>query len=234
MVLTDPPYNVNISNSKNMKIKNDNMENKEFDDFLSKAFNNMVLYIKDGGAFYVWYASKTHVNFENALKSAGLDVRQQLIWVKSSFVLGRQDYHWKHEPCMYGWKDGATHYFINDRTQTTTIESGDIDFDHLSKEKAIEMLKDIYSKHSTVIVESKPKICDLHPTMKPINLIAKLINNSSKSGEKVLDLFGGSGTTLIACEQLKRKCYMMELDPHYMDVIIQRWENLTGKKAEKD
>jgi site-specific DNA-methyltransferase (adenine-specific) len=113
------------------------------------------------------------------------------------------DYHFKHEPCFYGWKDGAAHYFVNDRTQTTVIE------------------------------EAKPQASKLHPTMKPIKLLARHIRNSSKKSEKVIDLFGGSGSTLMACEELGRKCYMMEYDPQYVDVIIKRWEDFTGRKAEK-
>lgn len=141
-------------------------------------------------------------SFLNALNTCDLQIRQILIWNKSQIVLGRQDYQWKHEPCLYGWKDGAAHYFINDRTQ------------------------------STVIDEKKPYRNGEHPTMKPVPLIAKQIENSSRKGENVLDLFGGSGTTLIACEQLGRNCYMMEYDPKYVDVIINRWEKLTGGKAE--
>lgn len=233
LVVTDPPYNVNVSNSQGMTIENDNMQNDEFREFLIKAFSNMNLYIKEGGAFYVWYAGKEHINFETALNSADLHVRQQLIWVKNQFNLGRQDYQWQHEPCLYGWKDGAGHYFTYDRTQSTTIEDKPIDYDNLSKEQAIKMLKKVYSAQlpSTIIRENKPLVNDLHPTMKPINLIARLIKNSSEKQEIVLDLFGGSGSTLIACQQLNRKCYMMEYDPRYADAIIHRWEEFTGRKA---
>ena len=235
LVVTDPPYNVNFSNEKGMTIENDNMPNEKFYEFLSKAFSNMNLYLKEGGAFYVWYATIEHINVETALNSAGLHVRQQLIWVKNSFILGRNDYHWQHEPCLYGWKGGSGHYFVDDRTQSTIIEDKPIDYDNLSKEEAVKMLKKVYSAQlpSTIIRENKPLKNDLHPTMKPINLMAKLIRNSSEESEIVLDLFGGSGSTLIACEQLNRKCYMMEYDPRYADVIIDRWENFTGKKAKK-
>ena len=235
LVVTDPPYNVNFSNEKGMTIENDNMPNEKFYEFLSKAFSNMNLYLKEGGAFYVWYATIEHINFETALNSAGLHVRQQLIWVKNSFILGRNDYHWQHEPCLYGWKGGSGHYFVDDRTQSTIIEDKPIDYDNLSKEEAVKMLKKVYSAQlpSTIIRENKPLKNDLHPTMKPINLMAKLIRNSSEESEIVLDLFGGSGSTLIACEQLNRKCYMMEYDPRYADVIIDLWENFTGKKEKK-
>lgn len=233
LVVTDPPYNANVSNSKGMTIANDNMQSEKFYEFLSKAFSNMNLYLKEGGAFYVWYASSEHINFETALNSAGLHVRQQLIWVKNQFILGRSDYHWQHEPCLYGWKGGSGHYFVYDRTQSTIIEDKPIDYDNLSKEEVVKMLKKVYSAQlpSTIIRENKSLENNLHPTMKPINLMAKLIRNSSEKSEIVLDLFGGSGSTLIACEQLNRKCYMMEYDPRYADAIIERWEKYTGRKA---
>ena len=150
-------------------------------------------------------------------------------------VLGRQDYQQKHEPCLYGWKDGAAHYFIDDRTQTTVFEDKGIDLKKLKKEEMLKLLQDIFSDKvsATVIHEEKPLKNDLHPTMKPIRLLARLIRNSSKQGELVFDGFGGSGSTLIACEQTNRKCNMMEYDPKYVDVIVKRWENLTGKTAIK-
>jgi len=201
LVVTDPPYNVAIENSQGMTIENDNMDTDSFRKFLVSAFENMKEHLKAGGAFYIWYASREAINFETALNEVGLQVREQLIWNKNTFNLGRQDYQWKHEPCLYGWAEGASHYFIDDRTL------------------------------STVLDEPKPKKNDLHPTMKPIKLIARQVKNSSKPTEKVLDLFGGSGSTLIACEQLNRVCYMMEYDPQYADAILDRWEKLTGKEA---
>lgn len=148
--------------------------------------------------------------------------------------MGRQDYQWKHEPCLYGWKEGAAHYFIDSRRQTTVIEDA-IDFEKLKKEEAIELLKQIFKDgiSTTVIHENKPSTSELHPTMKPLKLLARLINNSSRENEIVLDVFGGSGSTLMACEQLNRKCYMMELDPFYVDTIIKRFEDYTGQKAVK-
>ena len=149
-------------------------------------------------------------------------------------VLGRQDYQWKHEPCLYGWKDGASHYFINDRTQTTVFEQP-LDIDKMKKEEMKALLKEIYSDAipTTVINEDKPLRNAEHPTMKPVKLMARLVKNSSLKDQIILDLFGGSGSTMIACEQLDRTCYMMELDPHYCDVIVDRWEKLTGETAEK-
>ena len=233
LVVTDPPYNVAIKNSKGMTIENDDMANDKFKDFLTECFLNMERSLKKGGAFYVWYASREHINFEQALNDAGLSVREQLIWNKNTFILGRQDYHWKHEPCLYGWKDGDKHYFVDDRTQSTVFEDKGIDIKKLKKEEMIELLKQFLSdNHSTTIInEDKPSANDLHPTMKPIKLIARLVKNSSRQEEIVLDLFGGSGSTLITCEQLNRKCRMMEYDPKYADVIINRWEQFTGRKA---
>lgn len=235
MVMTDPPYNVAITNSKGMKIENDDMDNEDFKEFLLKAFENLEASLKEGGAFYVWYASRNHIPFEAALKEHGLTVRQQLIWNKSSFVFGRQDYHWKHEPCLYGWKEGASHYFVDDRTQSTIIEDKNIDLKKLKKEELLKLLEEIYSDKvsTTVIDEDKVIVNSLHPTMKPIRLIARLIKNSSRPGELVLDLFGGSGSTLIACEQIDRRCKIVEYDPKYASVIIDRWEQFTGKKAER-
>lgn len=233
LVLTDPPYNVAVSNSKGMTIANDNMESEQFAEFLTSCFINMSKSLKDGGAFYIWYASKEHINFEQSLNKANLFVREQLIWNKNSFILGRQDYHWKHEPCLYGWKDGAPHYFIDDRTQSTVFEDERINIHKLKKNEMIKLLEELLDdrQSTTVINEDKPTENDLHPTMKPIKLLARLIKNSSKQNELVLDLFGGSGSTLITCEQLNRRCFMMEYDPKYADVIIKRWETFTGEKA---
>ena len=148
--------------------------------------------------------------------------------------MGRQDYQWKHEPCLYGWKDGAPHYFVDDRTQATVIEDK-INLKKLKKEELLQMLQDIFGDKisTTVINEDKPSANSEHPTMKPIKLLSRQIKNSSRQNDIVLDVFGGSGSTMIACEQLNRTCYMMELDPRYCDVIINRWEQFTGQKAVK-
>lgn len=235
LVLTDPPYNVAIENSQGMTIENDNMESGQFNEFLTVAFENMNQALKAGGSFYVWYAGLEHINFETSLNKAGFSIRQILIWNKNVFSFGRYDYHWKHEPCLYGWKEGASHYFIDDRTQSTVFEDKGIDIKKLKKAEAIKMLQDLMGDKisTTVINEDKPSVNDLHPTMKPIKLMARLIKNSSKIDETVLDLFGGSGSTLIACEQTQRKCYTMEYDEKYATVIVDRWEKLTGQKATK-
>ena len=203
MILTDPPYNVDYvgKTAEALKIKNDNMSDNQFYEFLKKVFENMYSVTKEGASIYVFHADTEGLNFRKAFKDAGYKLAECLIWKKDCFVMGRQDYQWQHEPILYGWKEGTAHYFINDRTQSTILE-----FD-------------------------RPKQSTLHPTMKPIDLIAKLIKNSSKENDIILDLFGGSGSTIIAAEQLNRKCYTMELDPKYCDVIVKRWETLTNKEA---
>lgn len=234
LVVTDPPYNVNVSNTQGMKIANDNMKASEFQSFIKKAMQAMSLFLKPGGAFYVWYAHSSEMEFRQALIDAGLMVKQTLIWNKSHFTLGRQDYKWKHEPCLYGWKEGAAHYFIDEFNHPTVIEGGaDLDVNTMSKEQLKKTLKEIFDMQlqTSVIDVNKPNFDELHPTMKPIDLIARLVYNSSKVDEIVLDLFGGSGTTLIVCEQMCRSCKMMEYDEHYCNVIISRWEQYTGKKA---
>lgn len=232
MLLTDPPYNVNISNSDGMTIENDNMSDDNFKQFLNAAFQTASASLKKGGAFYIWHGDSETVNFRNACEDNELSVRQCLIWVKNGFNFGRQDYKWKHEPCLYGWKNGASHYFIDEFNNPTVIEDN-LNIDLLKKEELKKLVEDLLSDRvpTTIIHEDKPLKNDKHPTMKPINLLSFQIKNSSKKEEIVLDLFGGSGSTLISCEQLNRKCYMMEYDPKYVDVIIDRWETLTGNKA---
>lgn len=204
LLLTDPPYNVAYEGKQKSKmtIKNDHQEDEEFYKFLFNAFNAAKDSLKQGASFYIWYASHEAANFNNAANNAGLSVREELIWEKNSLVMGRQDYQWKHEPCLYGWVEGGSHSWYSDRKQTTVMH-----FD-------------------------KPQHSDLHPTMKPVALFDYQIKNSTKSGDVVLDLFGGSGTTIMACEQNGRNACVMEYDPKYADVIIKRWEDFTGKKAE--
>lgn len=202
LLITDPPYNVNYEGSNHLKIKNDNQTDAAFRQFLIDAFTTADSVMKPGAVFYIWHADSEGYNFRCACHDIGWTVRQCLIWNKNSLVMGRQDYQWKHEPCLYGWKDGAGHLWASDRRQTTVI-----DF-------------------------NKPSKNDVHPTMKPVGLFDYQIKNNTKGGDIVLDLFGGSGTAIMACEQNGRKCYMMELDPHYVDVIIARWEEFTGQRAE--
>lgn len=205
LLITDPPYNVDYSGKTkdSLKIGNDNMSDSDFENFLQQSFRNADSVMKPGAAFYIWHSDSNGYIFRKACEEVGWKVRQCLIWNKNSMVLGRQDYQWKHEPCLYGWKDGAAHLWTNDRKQTTVI-----DFERLQKSER-------------------------HPTMKPVGLFEYQIRNNTKKDGTVLDIFGGSGTTLIACEQNGRMAYLMEILPSYVDVIIERWENLTGKKAFK-
>lgn len=201
MILTDPPYNVDYEGTAG-KIQNDNMEDTKFREFLKDAFVTADQVLKPGGSIYIWHADSEGFNFRAACKDAGWTVRQCLIWNKNALVMGRQDYQWKHEPCLYMWKDGAAHFWNSDRSQTTVIDC------------------------------EKPKKNDLHPTMKPIKLFDYLIQNSSRKGETVLDMFAGSGTTVIACEQDGRSARVMELDPRYVDAILNRYEEFTGEKPQ--
>ena len=203
MLLTDPPYNVAYEGATKQKltIQNDSMGDGEFRQFLRDAFVTAENAMKNGAVFYIWHSDSEGYNFRGACQDAGLKVRQCLIWKKSSLVMGRQDYHWKHEPCLYGWKEGAGHLWAADRKQTTILE-----FD-------------------------KPSRNGEHPTMKPVGLFEYQMLNNTKGGDIVLDLFGGSGTTIIAAEKNGRYGYLMELDPKYCDVIVQRWQEFTGKTA---
>lgn len=203
LLLTDPPYNVAYEGGTEDKltIQNDNMADEDFRQFLRDVYSAANSVMKPGASFYIWHADTEGYNFRGAARDIGWQIRECLIWNKNSLVLGRCDYHYKHEPCLYGWAPGAAHNWYGDRKQTTVL-----DFD-------------------------KPARNGEHPTMKPVELFAYQMENSSKKGDNVLDLFGGSGTTMIAAEQLGRKSFLMELDPRYVDVIVNRWESLTGGKA---
>ncbi|KLU65710.1 DNA adenine methyltransferase YhdJ [Desulfosporosinus acididurans] len=195
LVLTDPPYNVDYQGATKdkLKIQNDKMDDDKFLAFLTDAFTRMYEHSKKGAAIYVFHADSEGYNFRAAFKHAGYTLRQCLVWAKNSMVLGRQDYQWKHEPVLYGWKDGASHHWYSDRKQTTVVE-----FD-------------------------KPHRNSTHPTIKPLGLVGYFIGNSSKTGDIVLDPFGGSGSTIISCEQTGRIGYSAELDPKYVDVIVKRY-----------
>ena len=191
--LTDPPYNVDYHGSDGQSIQNDSMEDTKFREFLRAAFGCAEKRLKPGGSFYIFHADSEGYNFRDACFDVGLRVRQCLVWKKNSLVLGRQDYKWIHEPCLYGWREGAAHEWYSDCSQTTVMEF------------------------------NKPKKNDLHPTMKPVEMLCYLIGNSSKRGDIVLDTFCGSGSTLIACERTGRVCRAVELDPKYCGVIRKRW-----------
>ena len=214
LLITDPPYNVALGMDETPKeakkrnrrtdgltIQNDKMNDEDFLQFLCDVYTTADTVMNEGAVFYIWHADSEGLNFRKAAFQAGWKIRQCLIWNKNSLIMGRQDYQWKHEPCLYGWKDGAAHYWGSDRTQTTILEF------------------------------NKPSRNGVHPTMKPVELFEYQIKNSSKPNAIVLDLFGGSGTTAIVCEKTGRKARLMELDPKYCDVIVKRWEDFTGKKA---
>ena len=203
--LTDPPYNIAYEggSKKRDMIENDEMGDADFRSFLVLSYTTAHNALCPGGAFYIFHADTEGLNFRGAADDIGLKVRQVLIWNKNNSAFGRSDYHWKHEPCLYGWKEGAAHNWHNDRKQTTVLE-----FD-------------------------RPSRSSEHPTMKPVELIEYCMGNSSTKGQIVLDSFLGSGSTLIAAEKTGRKCYGMELDPKYCDVIVKRWEDFTGQKASK-
>ena len=205
LVVTDPPYNVAYEGKtkEKLKIENDKMNGDNFRQFLIKAFTAFKNNMKAGSAFYIWYTSSQVYNFQGACDDVGLQVRQEIIWNKNSMVLSRQDYQWKHEPCLYGWKEGSGHAWYSDRKQTTVIEC------------------------------KRPTASRLHPTMKPVELFEYLICNSSKAGDVVLDIFGGSGTTILAAERSGRKARVMELDPHYCDVIRRRWTKWAKENGRK-
>jgi site-specific DNA-methyltransferase (adenine-specific) len=203
LLMTDPPYNVDYEGGTKDKltILNDSKSDNDFLQFLTDAFNNCAINLKLGCSFYIFHSDWFGLEFRQSIKNTDLEMKQNLIWQKNSLVIGRQDYQWQHEPCLYGWKKGASHSWYSDRKQTTIIK-----FDRPTKSK-------------------------LHPTMKPVGLIEYLIKNSSKQEDIILDPFLGSGTTLMACEKLQRFCYGIELDPKYCDVIIKRWQQFTGKEA---
>jgi len=202
-LVTDPPYNIAYEggSKKREQIKNDEMADDEFRQFLKDVYIAANAVMKAGAVFYIWHADTEGYNFRGAAKDMGWKVRQTLIWNKDNSAFGRSDYHWKHEPCLYGWKEGAAHLWATDRKQTTVIEC------------------------------KRPSKSDLHPTMKPVELMEYQILNNTKGSDIVLDLFGGSGSTMIAAEKIGRKACLMELDPKYCDVIVKRWEDFTGKKA---
>lgn len=236
LILTDPPYNADYEGKTKdaLKIQNDNMTDAHFYAFLLDTFKNLYQVTKPGGVVYVFHAHMESVNFLTAYRAADFYLHQMLVWNKNTMVLGHCDYQWKHEPIIYGWKPGAGHYFTDSRVEYTVIEDAP-NVNKMSKSELREMVKELLQRGDpvTVISEDKPARNAEHPTMKPVKLVAYLIRNSSRPGEKVIDVFGGSGSTLIAAEQTGRTCYTCELDPRYCDVIVKRWEKLTGEKAVK-
>lgn len=250
LVITDPPYNVDYGakvgflngyldqtdSRTNSTIENDHMDAASFYSFLLAAFQSMNDSMRPGAGIYVFHAESTGLQFRQAYTDAGLKLAQCLVWEKNAFVLGRQDYQWRHEPILYGWKEGAAHYFINDRTQDTVLLEDELDFQSMKKQELLAFIQRYiqqYKDMTTVHYENKPARNDMHPTMKPVPLIGRLMNNSSRPGWLVGDFFGGSGSTLMAAEQLGRTAFIMELDERNCDVIVQRWQAYTGQKAVK-
>ena len=234
LVLTDPPYNVDYHGGagEEMTISNDNMADDDFAIFMRKAYDQMYNWSRAGAPAYIFHADSSGHIFRNEMIAANFELKQVLIWVKDRFVMGRQDYHWQHEPILYGWKPGAGHSWYGKRNKATVIdEAGDIS--KLSKADLIEIIAGA-AETTTVVREDKTKKNDLHPTMKPINLLARLISNSTKKGDLILDPFAGSGSTLIAAGQLGRRAAIIEMDTQYADRLILRWEEHTGGKAELD
>lgn len=203
MLETDPPYNVDYvgKTEKELTIQNDSMADGDFRQFLTDVYTAAAAVMKPGAVFYIWHADSEGYNFRGAAHEMGWQIRQCLIWKKQHMVMGRQDYHWQHEPCLYGWKAGAAHLWAADRKQTTILE-----FD-------------------------RPSASREHPTMKPVDLIEYQILNNTKGDDLVLDPFMGSGTTIIACEKNGRRARGVELDPKYVDVAVKRWQEYTGEKA---
>ena len=202
LIVTDPPYNVSYQSADGKSIQNDSMGDATFYEFLLAAFKNMAAHLAEGGSAYIFHADTEGLNFRRAFKEAGFHISGVCIWVKNSLVLGRSPYQWQHEPVLFGWLPNGKHKWFADRKQTTVWS-----FD-------------------------KPKHSKEHPTMKPIPLLAYPIKNSSAPNGVVMDLFGGSGSTLIACEQTDRICRTMELDPKYASVIVQRYIELVGSDEE--
>lgn len=215
-VWTDPPYNVNYTGSDGKTIANDHMESDAFRQFLTKLLASAIAVTEPGAPIYIAHADREGLNFRQAAIDAGWSLRQCLVWVKNAFVMGRQDYQWQHELILYGWKPGAPHRWYGGRNKSTVID--DL--------KAL-----IAQAHPTVIDCPKPGRNDIHPTMKPVALIHATLGNSALPGDHVLDVCGGSGSTLIACEQMGMVAHLVEIDPRYADAIIARWQEFTGGTA---
>lgn len=243
MVWTDPPYNVDYT-GKAGKIKNDKLSPQQFDTFLRRLLTSASDALCDGGAIYVAHSEAGDgMAFRVAFAAVGFHLSGCLIWRKNQMVMGRSDYHWQHEPILYGWKPTGKHRWYGDRKQTTFFErfAGEVmqrvadDVWQVACGDSILRVsgKDIMVEDlaSTILSAAKPQKSDLHPTMKPVALVEKMVANSSPRGGLVFDPCGGSGTTLVACERLARRCNMMEYDPGYADVIINRWQDLTGQTA---
>lgn len=229
---TDPPYNVDYKNDDGEGIQNDNMAAGAFISFLTDAFTAAAGKLEPGRGVYIAHADINTVPFRDAAASAGIAIKQCLIWVKNSFSLTRSDYQWQHEPILYGWREGAAHQWYGEYDKSTIIDD-DSDPTKLTKDELLEAILEL-RRQSSIIRHNKPQRNALHPTMKPVDLITRMIKCTAKQGEVVLDPFGGSGSTLIACEKTRRHCRTIELDPKFCDVIVNRWQDYTGNEAYLD
>jgi DNA modification methylase len=231
-LLTDPPYNVDYTGktANALKIKSDQQEGAAFAAFLRALLGIAADNAAPGAPAYIFHADMKRAEFQAAMIAAGWGFRATLQWIKDRFVLGRSDYHWQHEPILYGWKEGAAHPWYGNRDKTTVVDDDAFDFASLKKADLVAILEAI-REDSAAIREERPSASTDHPTMKPTKLLARLISNSTQRGDLIYDPCGGSGSTLIAADQLARRCYTMEIDPRYADVIIRRWENQAAAVA---
>lgn len=231
MLWIDPHYNVDYTGSDGKKIDNDNMDDSAFRQFLRDLFSSCAAVMKAGSPFYIAHADSEGYNFRGAAQESGLDVKQCLIWVKNSFVIGRQDHQWQHEPILYGWKPGAAHKWYGEFNKSTVIDEQP-KVNDLDRSELMNLVRELRNTLATTVIrEDKPKANGDHPTMKPIRLIGLHLKNSTRRGDVVIDFCGGSGSTLIACEKLGRKARLCELSPTYAQVIVERWQEFTGKDA---
>jgi DNA modification methylase len=227
-IFTDPPYNVNVHGRTKDKltITNDDMSDEQFTKFLAGSFKAMSNNAKPGAAIYVCHSATGATTFIEEFMKAGFLLKQVIVWVKQTFVLSRSDYNWQHEPILYGWKEGAAHTWLGPFNNSTVLDY-ETDFEQLSKQDLVSILNEIRSI-SNVVREDKPARSEEHPSMKPVNLIARLVVNNTRPNNMILDPFGGSGTTLVAAHQLGRTARLIEIDPKYCDVICTRWQKISG------
>lgn len=242
LLLTDPPYNVEyegafVNPESREQLQNDKMTRSAYREFITSAFASANLALRPGAAVYIWFADKETISIYTGIENTpGWTIRQQLVWVKQRLVFGRSDYQYQHEPCIYAVKSGAERFFTDARTETT-VEDDRPDIRNLSKPELVMMCRELMDAltpgATTVLREDRPSRNEIHPTMKPVKLFARLMANSSRKGEAILDIFGGSGTTIIAAEQLGRSAYVLEINPKYCDAILARYEAFTGIKPVK-
>lgn len=229
LLLTDPPYNVDVHNARGLTIANDKQPAEQFRAFLEHAFACAATLLRPGASAYVFHADTHGLPFRQAFDAAGFDLKQVLVWVKNSLVLGRQDYQWKHEPVLYGWKRGAAHRWYGDYNKTT-VQDEDLDLTTATKDEVLAEVKRLRALlNSTVQREDRPTASSEHPTMKPVPLVELYLTNSTRVGDRVLDPFAGAGSTMIAAERASRKALLVEIDARYCDVIRQRYADFTDQ-----